>query len=30
MSVIVDVDESTTILSELLEWAEAGEDVVIA
>jgi prevent-host-death family protein len=29
MSVMVDVDESTTILSELLERAEAGEDVVI-
>ena len=26
---MVDVDESTTILSELLERAEAGEDVVI-
>jgi antitoxin (DNA-binding transcriptional repressor) of toxin-antitoxin stability system len=30
MSAIVDVDESATILSELLEWAEAGDDVVIA
>ena len=30
MGVIVDVDEAATILSDLLEWAEAGEDVVIA